>query len=574
MTNSPAQRALAIDERIERANRPEVWISRADVHELERALDNLDAREKSGEQLLLAGLTFAVKDSIDVAGVATTAGCPAFATVAATNAPVVQALLDAGAVYVGKTNLDQFATGLVGTRSPYGAVRNALDPERIAGGSSSGSAVAVALGLVDFALGTDTAGSGRVPAALNAIVGVKPTIGMVSTTGVVPACWSFDCVTAFTREVVLARRVLKVMANTDPTDLQRRCAPPTSPLGLATRPVVAFVEPSDLPDLDSKWRDAYRDAVKRLRHAGCDTVAIDLEPFLRAGRLLYDGAFVAERFAAVGDWVTSHVDQVDPTVGSIIVNAGGITAQQLATDSHRVTLARREVAELFAHLGACSLILPTVGFHPTIAEVAADPIGVNSRLGRYTTFANLLDLCAISVPVPSIEGQPFGVTLLGPAWSDVLQSDLAQLVEGRTRHELDATPIDFPGLPFIEIAVVGAHLTGQPLNYQLRDRGARFGRRAMTAPLYTLFALTTEPPKPGLVRVSDPLAGASIELEIWALPPAGFADFVTVLTTPMVLGSVVLDDDTRVTGFLCEPVALEGAVDITASGGWRTHLAG
>lgn len=570
---SPGERASAFAARIERAERPEIWISRVETEELERALYDLDRRVSTGEDLPLAGLTFAVKDNIDVAGVATTAGCPAFATTALTSAPVVQALLDAGALYVGKTNLDQFATGLVGTRSPYGPVRNAVDPTRISGGSSSGSAVAVALGLVDIALGTDTAGSGRVPAALNGVVGVKPTVGMVSTTGVVPACWSFDCVTAFTRDVALARRVLAVMADTDPGDPRRRSAPPTSPLGLAAHPVVAYVESADLPDLDTERLDAYRHAVERLQLAGCLTVAVDLEPFLQAGRLLYDGAFVAERHAAVGHWVDSHLDEVDPTVGAIITKAGTLKAEDFATDANQLAVAKRTTTDLLARIGACSLILPTVGFHPSIAEVAVDPIGVNARLGRYTTFVNLLDLCSMSVPAESVRGLPFGVTLVGPAWSDVLQADLAQVIEGQSRQEIAAAGVDFPGLAFVEIAVAGAHLTGQPLNYQLTDRHGRLLRRATTAPVYALFALATDPPKPGLVRVSDPAAGASIELEIWALSPTGFADFVATLSAPMVIGSVALDDGSRVSGFLCEPVALEGATDITASGGWRSYLA-
>ena len=571
--SSPAGRARAISARIEEVDRPEIWISRVEVDELEWALEVLNQRQLAGDHLPLAGLTFAVKDNIDVAGVVTTAGCPAFATLATSCAPAVQSLLDAGAIYVGKTNLDQFATGLVGTRSPYGAVRNAVDPQLISGGSSSGSAVAVALGLVDFALGTDTAGSGRVPAALNGIVGVKPTVGMVSTTGVVPACWSFDCVTAFTRDVVLARRVMRIMADTDRADPRRRHAPCESSLGLAQRPVVAFVEPVDLPDLDSARREAYDESVQRLRRANCDLIAVDLEPFLRAGRLLYGGAFVAERFAAVGDWVASHRDDVDPTVKTIIMSAGELTAQQLATDTNQLALATREVAEIFSRIGACSFILPTVGFFPTLDEVAADPVGVNARLGRYTTFVNMLDLCAMSVPGPTVAGLPFGLTLMGPAWSDEIQGDLAQIIEGRSRHQIDTTPIDNLGLPFVEIAVVGAHLRGQPLNYQLTDRGGRFVRRASTAPQYRLFALQTEPPKPGLVRVNDAGAGAAIALEIWALSPADFADFVTAIGPPMVVGSIELAERTRVSGFLCEPIALEGALDITASGGWRAHLA-
>jgi allophanate hydrolase len=566
-------RAAALSARIDRADRDEVWITRVGPEGLATAFAGIDRRQAAGERLPLAGLTVAVKDNIDVAGVPTTAGCPAFASVPDANAPAVQALVDAGAVVVGKTNLDQFATGLVGTRSPYGAVRNAVAPKYISGGSSSGSAVAVALGLVDVALGTDTAGSGRVPAALNGIVGIKPTRGLVSTTGVVPACRSFDCVSVFATSVDRAERALAVMAGPDPAgppDRRRRPVPPTAPLGAVPHPVVARVADSTLPDLDPGRLAAYQDAVRRLEDAGCTTVVIDLDPFLEAGRLLYQGGFLAERYAAVGAWIDAHPDQVDPVVGPMISAAGQLGAAGLAEDTDRLGQLMIETRAELAAAGADSLVLPTAPFHPTIAEVAADPVGLNARLGVYTTFVNLLDLCAVSVPAGTVDGLPFGVSLIGPAWTDRVQADLARLMEGAPPAQPGSRP-PFPSLP---LAVVGAHLTGQPLNHQLTERGGRLVRSTATSAGYRLLALDTEPPKPGLVRVTGEEEGRPIEVEVWELPPVGFADLVSVLPPPMVVGPVTLVDGSRVTGFLCEPAARSGARDITDFGSWRAYLAG
>jgi allophanate hydrolase len=574
---TPDAHATAVLDRIDRAGRPEVWIDRVDHAGLVASFTEVDRRRAAGAELPLAGLTFAVKDNIDVAGVATTAGCPAFARMAEVSAPAVAVLVEAGAVYVGKTNLDQFATGLVGTRSPYGAVRNAVDPGRISGGSSSGSAVAVALGLVDLALGTDTAGSGRVPAALNGIVGVKPTLGMVSTTGVVPACSSFDCVSVFTTSLGLARQVLAVLA-TDPgptggpTDPRRRPSPPDAPLGPPARPTVACATWDDLSDLDEGRARAYASALARLSAAGCEVVGVDLGPFLAAGRLLYEGGFLAERHAAVGAWVDAHPDDVDPVVGPIITGAGRIGGSDLAADTDRLRLLAREAHAVLAGVGACSLVLPTTPFHPTIAEVMADPVATNGRLGRYTTFVNLLDLCAVSVPVDPVDGLPFGVSLIGPAWSDVVQADLAARLVDPTSGADATRPTALPGLSSFPLAVAGAHLSGQPLNHQLTDRGGRLRRATVTAPSYRLVALDTEPPKPGLVRVAGGV-GDAIEVEVWDLPPTGLASLLAQLPPPMTFGPVTLADGTVVTGFLCEPAGLEGAADITAYGGWRAFRA-
>jgi allophanate hydrolase len=566
-----AERSLAASEA---SDRDEVWISRCAAADIRSAADRVDHAIGQGRDLPLAGLSFAVKDNIDVAGLPTTAACPSFAYDPERHAPAVQALLDAGALCVGKTNLDQFATGLVGTRSPYGAVRNAIDAERISGGSSSGSAVAVALGLVDVALGTDTAGSGRVPAALNGIVGLKATYGLVSTVGVVPACRSFDCVTVFAPHVALAERVMAELTAPSGDAPERRRFPTDAPLGAPPTPVVARVGAAELGDLAPGWFEAYEAALAGLEASGCRVVEIDVTPFLEAGHLLYGGAFVAERYAAVGSWIADHPDEVDPTVGPIILAAADLPAARLALDIERLSELSRRARGTWERAGADSLVLPTTTMHPTLAEVRADPVGVNLALGRFTTFLNLLDMCAVAVPCSTVDGLPFGISCIGPGFSDLVQADLARRVEGapgagRTPDWRSARTGRLAP-PGVSIAVVGAHLGGQPLNHQLTERGGRFLGPATTAATYRLYALDTVPPKPGLVRVRED--GGAIDVEVWELSPAGFADFVAHVPAPMVIGTLELDDGTLVSGFLCETLAIEGAADITAHGGWRDYL--
>jgi allophanate hydrolase len=572
-------RALRSLAAVDASAREEVWISRFPAEAVLAAADRVDAGTAAGRALPLAGLTFAVKDNIDVAGLATTAACPAFAYTPDADAPSVRALTEAGAVCLGKTNLDQFATGLVGTRSPYGAVRNAVDPLRISGGSSSGSAVAVALGQVDFALGTDTAGSGRVPAALNGIVGVKATFGLVATAGTVPACSSFDCVTVLAPDVALAGRAMVELTRPWPEFPRRRGYPSDMRLGLPPHPVVATPGLGGLDVLDPSRGARYAGALAALVALGYEVVEIDLEPFLEAGALLYQGAFVAERYAAVGEWIAAHRDAVDPTVGGIILAAAGLRAAPLAADWERLARLRGAVAAEWARVGADTLLLPTTPIHPTLAEVAADPVGVNTQLGRFTTFLNLLDMCAVSVPFGACEGLPFGVSCIGPAFTDLVQAAVASDLE---RGATDPVPPPPPARPWraappgpmtppgLALAVVGAHLSGQPLNHQLTERGGRLLGTAFTADAYRLYALTTVPAKPGLRRVGA--GGAAIALEIWELSPAAFGDFVSNVPSPMVIGSVQLNDGTAVPGFLCEPLALEGATDITDYGGWRAYL--
>lgn len=403
-----------VAERYARAQaRPEAWIELRPQQDVTAELIAVLGRHEAGVRLPLAGLLFAVKGNIDVAGIDTTAACPAFAYRPDADATAVAHLRAAGAVALGSTNLDQFATGLVGSRSPYGAVRHAIDPSRISGGSSSGSSVAVALGAADFALGTDTAGSGRVPAAFHGLIGLKPTKGLVSTAGVVPACRSFDVVSVLAAELDLAETVLTVISGPDARD-------PLSRAGTAPRfretARVGVPLPGQLGDLAPGWAEAFDAETARWAEAGAEMVPVDIEVFLATARMLYDGAFVAERYAAVGAFVDAHPDEVDPTVGGIISRAGELPAWRLAHDQERLARAAVQVREVFGRIDA--LLLPTTTEHPTMAAVAADPVGVNSRLGRFTNFANLLDLAALAYPAGVVHGLPFGVQLVAPAFTD------------------------------------------------------------------------------------------------------------------------------------------------------------
>ncbi|MGW2938148.1 allophanate hydrolase [Streptomyces sp. NPDC001156] len=542
------ERVRAAYARIAQVDRPEVWICLRPQAETEADAAAVDKRIAAGERLPLAGTVFAVKGNIDVAGLPTTAGCPAYAYIPDADAPAVARLKAAGAVVLGTTNLDQFATGLVGTRSPYGTVRNAVDPNRVSGGSSSGSAVSVALGIADIALGTDTAGSGRVPAAFNGIVGLKPTIGLVPTEGVVPACASLDCVTVFARTLPEAERALSLMAAPSGR-------PVTAPAPRRPGPWrIAVPEPEQLGQLDTGWVEAFQAAAQLLADAGAELLPIDLTPFTEAAAMLYEGAFVAERYTAVGAFIDSHAGSpdLDPTVAGIISRAKNIPAHQLFADRQKLASLR---ARALASLGdADALLLPTAPGHPTIAEVAADPLGANARLGRYTNSTNLFDLAAVAVPAGEVNGLPFGVMLIGPTFTDERLVPIAGLLTA----------------PPLRLAVIGAHLSGQPLNGQLLAVGGRLVRTTMTAPAYRLYALDTLPPKPGLVRVGK--GGSTIEAEVWQLPAQGLGALLAALPRPMALGSVELADGSFVTGFLCEPQAVEGAREITSFGGWRAYV--
>ncbi len=554
---APRERVAAAYAQIAAVDRPEVWIALRPEADVLAEADAIDPR------LPLAGRTLAVKDNIDVAGLPTTAGCPAYSYDPVVDAPAVARLRAAGALVLGKTNLDQFATGLVGTRSPHGAVRDARRPEYVSGGSSSGSAVAVALGIADLALGTDTAGSGRVPAAFQGIVGVKPTRGLVPATGVVPASRTLDCVSLFARDVRAARRGLWSMAGVDPADPRSRAWPSTAALAAPPVARVAVPLPGQLAsDLTADALRAFDAVVDRLDSV--ELVEVDISPLLAAARLLYDGAFVAERHAAVGDWIAAHPDAADPVVAAIITAAGRPSASALARDVAALDALRLVAAEA---LGGDALLLPTVPFQPSLAQVAADPVGVNRALGTYTNFANLLDLCAIALPAGAADGGCFGVTLLGPAFGDLIVADLAARIAG----EGPACPCSGANEPRgVPVLVVGAHRAGQPLNHELTDRGARPLGLAQTAPSYRLLALDTAPPKPGLVRVER--GGVAIEGELWELPGAELGPFLAGLPAPMALGRVALADGREVVGFTCEAVAIDGAQDISEHRSWVAFL--
>ena len=570
------ERVRAAYRAIADVDRPEIWIHLRPEDDVVAEAADVDARVAAGERLPLAGLTAAVKNNVDVAGLPTTAGCPGFApSPAAADAPVVARLRGAGAVVVGTTNLDQFATGLVGTRSPHGAVRDARRPDRISGGSSSGSAVAVALGLVDLGVGTDTAGSGRVPAALQGIVGIKPTVGAVPTEGVVPACRSYDCVTVFARDLDTADAAMAQMAG------GARPWPVGAPL--AARPAARVAVPAELPGLSPARRAAFGAAVERLAADGVVVEPIDLTPFLEAARLLYDGGLVAERHAAVGAFVDAHPDAVDPTVGAIIAAAGAVPATRLLHDRER--LEELTATALAGLAGFEALLVPTTTAHPTLAEVAADPVGVNSRLGTYTNFCNLMDMCAVAVPSGTVldedgEELEFGVSVVARAGADAVALDLARLVQLPTppvARPGAAAVAEAPELPWplhagaaaTRLLVVGAHLRGQPLDGELEDRGARWLGPATTAAAYRLARLDTTPAKPGLARVG-PGAGVAVGGELWLVGTDRLGDFLAALPAPMNLGRVELADGSEVVGFGCSLEAWRAGEDISAHGDWPT----
>lgn len=526
----------------------------------------------------LAGLRFAVKDNIDAAGLRTTGACEAFAYRPAAHAAVVHKLLGAGASLLGKTNLDQFACGLNGTRSPWGAVPNAFDPAYVSGGSSSGSAYVVATGQVDFALGTDTAGSGRVPAGLNNIVGLKPSKGLISARGVLPAAQSVDCVSIFARTVGMAVRVLEAARGYDAQD------PFSRELPLATQALSAgfrYGVPNRLEFYgDVQAEEAYGQARAQLREMGGVEVIIDFEPFAQAAALLYESALVAERYAAIREFFDANEGEVMEPVRSIIGKGRAYSAADLYAAQVQLRTYGQRAAAVWQQMDV--LCVPTAPTHYTIAQMQADPVVLNRNLGAYTNFVNLLDYAALSVP-SSIrpDGLPFGITLIGPCGSDLQLAELGQryhhaagLTQGATGEPLPA-PRAIPGLAStatVRVAVVGAHLTGMPLNPQLTERGAQLLARTTTAPHYRFYALPgTVPPKPGLQRVADG-QGARIVVEIWEMPVEHYGSFVALVPAPLSIGTLALEDGSSVQGFLCEARALEGAQDITAYGGWRAYL--
>ena len=537
---------------------PAIWITRVpDDSLLERAAT---LQAEGPQDRPLWGKTFAVKDNIDVAGMPTTAACPGYAYTPAASAPAVQRLLDAGALLVGKTNLDQFATGLVGIRSPYGTPRNVFNPAYVPGGSSSGSAVAVAARIVDFALGTDTAGSGRVPAAFGNIVGLKPTIGSVSTTGMVPACRSIDTISVFAHSVEEALRVQRVIAGFDSTDPYCRTAP-FSHLSAGALPPAIRVGMADVAELCAP------EVARLYAETGSLFPArtVDVSPFLAIARLLYDGPWVAERTAALRDVIEQAPESVHPVTREIL-QAGFARRTVDAFDAfHALAKARRLAAEMFSTIDA--LLLPTAPFCPTLAELEADPIGPNSRLGTFTNFVNLCDLAAIAVPAGmGSDGLPVGVTLIGPAWSEGRLAALADRIHRNSARNLPPLPISEIQAGETRLFCIGAHMSGLGLNHQVTALGGRFIHDAQTVSAYRLHALGN---RPGMLRAEP---GVPIAGEVWALPTSAIGTLLAQVPPPLGFGTVALEDGPCL-GFLAESAGITNAPDISSHGGWRAWLA-
>jgi allophanate hydrolase len=554
-----------------------IWISRLDADALRAHAKYLE--DKDIAHLPLYGIPFAIKDNIDLAGLPTTAGCPEFAFTPDRHATVVQRLIDAGAIPIGKTNLDQFATGLNGTRSPYGACRNAFDPDYISGGSSSGSAVAVALGLASFSLGTDTAGSGRVPAAFNNLVGHKPSCGTLSTRGVVPACRSLDAVSIFALTAEDAERVLAVAAGFDAEDEYSR---PLDPHGFdfGREPGFRFGVPmaKDLQFFgNAEAERLFGEAVERMNSLGGTAVEIDLMPFLETARLLYGGPWVAERYLAIREFFDARADAVFPPVREIIAGGRDYSAADTFAHLYRLRAAKRVCDAVWADIDA--MLTPTAGTIYRVGEMQADPIRLNSNLGYYTNFMNLLDLAATAVPAGfQNDGLPFGVTLIAPPHQDGPLLHLASKMQQALGARLGATDHALPPaeslslLPVgqVRVAVVGAHLSGLPLNHQLTERNARRVSTTQTAAQYRFYALP-DGKRPGLIKVDR--GGAAIECEVWEMPASQFGSFVAGIPAPLGIGKLELADGSVVNGFICEGIGVADARDITEYGSWRAWLA-
>jgi allophanate hydrolase len=549
------------------AIQPQAWISRFGREALLRAAAIVDARVAAGESLPLAGVPFAVKDNIGVAGVDTTAGCPSFAFRPANSSTIVQRLVDAGAICIGKTNLDQFATGLNGTRSPHGAPRNVYNLAYVSGGSSSGSAVTVAAGLVAFALGTDTAGSGRVPAAFNHLVGFKPSRGRWSNNGLVPACKTLDCITVLASSVADARLVDDVVAGFDPADPFSATIPDRS----RDARKIGVPRPDQrvwFGDLESER--LYDQALACLIGGGAEIVEIDMTPLKEAAQLLYEGPWVAERAAALETVLAADPGDLDPVVREVVAPGLDMRAVDLFNGIYRLAELRRIADTLWETIDL--IVLPTTGTTYRVSELYAAPIALNSNLGAYTNFVNLLDMAAIAVPAGARHNATgFGITLIGPAGTD-----LALMSAGETYLEAAnlaaPPPLDLEGrMQTVKLAVVGAHLKDMPLHWQLTSREAVFVEATQTAPNYRLYAIADSvPPKPALVHSDE---GAAIAVEVYELGVAEFGSFVAEVPPPLAIGTVTLADGSSVKGFVAEPRATVGAEDITALGGWRAHIA-
>jgi allophanate hydrolase len=580
----PSAVVARIYDEISRAGEHPVWITLVPREESLARAEELESKA-GASRLPLYGIPFAVKDNFDVAGLPTTAACPAFEREASHTATAVQRLIDAGAILIGKTNMDQFATGLVGTRTPYGICSSVFNSKYISGGSSSGSAVAVAQGLVSFSLGTDTAGSGRIPAAFNQLVGLKPTRGWISTNGLLPACRTLDCVSIFAETCADAVRVFNVTRGLDGTDFYSRIPAPgqnAAPwsatgcfrFGIPSRDQLEFFGEKEAADL-------FDIAVQSLVELGGTAIPFDYTPFRKAAGLLYKGPWVAERLAAIKDFLASEPDTVDSTVGGIIRGARKYSAVEAFEAAYTLRQLDRETQAVWDQVDF--LLLPTAPAHYTIERVLADPVELNTKLGYYTNFVNLLDLAAVAIPAGmKPNGLPFGASLIGRAFSDDallqvadrLHRMLATTIGASGRQLCSTTPLPPAATPpgCILMAVVGAHLTGQPLNWQMTERNARLVATTRTDGQYRLYALAnTVPPKPGLVY-SPGFAGHGIEVEVWAMPEQTIGSFLSAIPAPLGLGTIRLADGSMVKGFLCEPAGIDGAIEITHLGGWRSYV--
>lgn len=562
--------------RIEAVADPGIFLSTCSRAEIEKDIQALGRRNL--EQKPLWGIPFCVKDNIDVAGMTTTAACPAYAYTAGEDAFCVRLLKEAGALLIGKTNLDQFATGLVGVRTPYPVPKNAIDPSLVPGGSSSGSAVAVAHGIVAFSLGTDTAGSGRVPAALNNIVGLKPTLGALSATGVVPACRTLDTISVFALNVDDAYRVTSVAARYDDRDAFSRDMPFRALVDRAHLKVGVPTERTRRFFGDAVQSKAFEEALELLRQCGAEIVEVDFETFFEVADLLYSGTWVAERYTVVADLLRGAPKALHPVTRRVIEAAEKFSAADSFRDRYKLAACQRRLVPVLAEVDL--LCVPTIPTVVRMDEVERDPITPNSRLGTYTNFVNLLDLCGVTVPVRRRQdGLPGSITLLAPAGRDALAAGLGRIAHCLSGVNAGATDWPVPAAETVqasvdpaemEIAVVGAHMSGLPLNGELTRLGGRFLRATRTASNYKLFALAGGPPlRPGLVRHSD---GQCIELETWALPRSRFGDFIAGVPQPLGIGTITLETDDQVKGFICEPAGIQGATDVTHFGGWRNYL--
>ncbi|MHC2435025.1 allophanate hydrolase [Bradyrhizobium sp. USDA 4451] len=573
---TPAQTVARSYQRIRAHNDPAIFISLRDEQD---AL--AEAARLTDPTLPLYGVPVAVKDNIDVAGLPTTAACPAFAYTPARDSTAVARLRAAGAIIIGKTNLDQFATGLVGVRSPYGIPKNPVRGDLVPGGSSSGSAVAVSAGLVPLSLGTDTAGSGRVPAMLNNIVGLKPSLGLIPNTGLVPACRTLDCISVFSLTVDDALAALAVMAGPDDADPYSRDRPLAPLATFPAKPKLGIPSSGQLIFFgDRKAETAYGEALTRWQSLGAELVEFDLEPFYETARLLYEGPWVAERYLVIRDLLASAPDAIHPVTREITIGGARLTAADTFSALYRLQALRRVAARTFAECDA--IVLPTAPTVYSTADVLANPIELNSRLGTYTNFVNLLDLCGLALPAAMrTDGAPFGITLLAPAGRDAALAGIGRVFHADTKLAISAKALPHPPLAAvpaqatpneITIAVVGAHLSGMALNHELTTLDARLQEETVTAADYKLYALDTAPPKPGMLRVAAG-AGHAIKLELWAMSPAAFGTFVAAIPPPLSIGTIRLADGREAKGFIVEPAAVTGATDISGYGGWRAFMA-